>query len=186
MLRLVAALALAAVPAGGAATPSSVYDFEVKTIDGRTTTLAEYRGRALVIVNTASRCDYTPQYKGLEALYREYKDRGLVVLAFPSNDFGAQEPGSNDEIRRFCRLRYQTTFPLFAKVAVKGDAAHPLYKHLVAQPLHGGEVTWNLNKFLVAPDGTVVAHLPAGADPASDDFKRQVEALLPGVDAGTR
>lgn len=159
--------------------PMSLYDFQVKRIDGSDASLAEYKGKALLIVNTASQCGYTPQYKGLEALYQQYKARGFEVLAFPSNDFGAQEPGSNDEIKKFCELKYKTTFPLFAKIAVKGDAAHPLYKYLTGLKENGGEVTWNFNKFLVAPDGKVVAHLPSGADPASDAVKKQVEAVLP-------
>lgn len=165
------------------APPQSLYDVEVHTIDGKATTLAAYRGKALVIVNTASRCDYTPQYKDLEALYRAYQDRGLVVLAFPSNDFGGQEPGSNEEIRQFCRSRYRVTFPLFAKAKVTGPDAQPLYRYLAALPELGGEPTWNFNKYLVAPDGTVVAHLPSGAEPDSEEFRRQVEAILPGADA---
>ncbi|MEW5742516.1 MAG: glutathione peroxidase [Myxococcota bacterium] len=181
---LTVAVLLAAPPAGPSpATPPAsakgVFSFQADTIDGQSVALSKYQGKALVIVNTASRCDYTPQYKGLEALYQRYKDRGLVVLAFPSNDFGAQEPGSNAEIRRFCRLTYRVTFPLFAKVTVKGEGAHPLYKYLTGLAENGGEVTWNFNKFLVAPDGAVVAHMPAGADPTSEDFQKKVEAILP-------
>lgn len=157
----------------------SVYDFSVKTIDGKDVSLSQYKGKALLIVNTASQCGYTPQYQGLEALYQAYKARGLEVLAFPSNDFGGQEPGSNDEIKKFCELKYKTTFPLFAKIPVKGEAAHPLYKFLTALPKNGGEVNWNFNKFLVTPEGEVVAHLPSKADPVSDDVKKQVEAVLP-------
>ncbi|MEW5739283.1 MAG: glutathione peroxidase [Myxococcota bacterium] len=159
--------------------PMSVYDFQVKRIDGSDASLSEYKGKALLIVNTASECGYTPQYKGLEELYQLYKAKGLEVLAFPSNDFGAQEPGSNEEIKKFCELKYKTTFPLFAKIAVKGDAAHPLYKYLTGLPKNGGEVKWNFNKFLVAADGTVVAHLPSGAEPMSAEVRKQVEAALP-------
>ncbi|HEY0880695.1 MAG TPA: glutathione peroxidase [Archangium sp.] len=157
----------------------SVYDFSVKTIDGKDVSLSQYKGKALLIVNTASQCGYTPQYKGLEALYQSYKDKGFEILAFPSNDFGGQEPGSNEEIKKFCELKFKTSFPLFAKIPVKGDAAHPLYKYLTTLPKNGGEVQWNFNKFLVSTDGTVVAHLPSGADPTSDDVKKQVEAVLP-------
>lgn len=159
--------------------PMSVYDFSVKTIDGKDVSLSHYKGKALLIVNTASQCGYTPQYKGLESLYQSYKDKGFEILAFPSNDFGGQEPGSNEEIKKFCELKFKTTFPLFAKIPVKGDAAHPLYKYLTTLPKNGGEVQWNFNKFLVSTDGTVVAHLPSGADPTSDDVKKQVEAVLP-------
>jgi glutathione peroxidase len=162
-----------------AGAPMSVYDFSVKTIDGKDVSLSQYKGKALLIVNTASQCGYTPQYKGLESLYQSYKDKGLEILAFPSNDFGGQEPGSNEEIKKFCELKFKTSFPLFAKIPVKGDAAHPLYKYLTTLPKNGGEVQWNFNKFLVSTDGTVVAHLPSGADPMSDDVKKQVEAVLP-------
>lgn len=157
----------------------SLYDFPVKRIDGTDATLAQYKGKALLIVNTASECGFTPQYKGLEALYQQYKAKGFEVLAFPSNDFGAQEPGSNADIKKFCELKYKTTFPLFAKIAVKGDAAHPLYKYLTGLKEHGGEVTWNFNKFLVAPDGKVVAHLDSRVTPESDELKKQLEAVLP-------
>ena len=157
----------------------SVYDFSVKTIDGKDVSLSQYKGKALLIVNTASQCGYTPQYKGLESLYQSYKDKGFEILAFPSNDFGGQEPGSNEEIKKFCELKFKTSFPLFAKIPVKGDAAHPLYKYLTTLPKNGGEVQWNFNKFLVSTDGTVVAHLPSSADPMSDDVKKQVEAVLP-------
>ncbi len=157
----------------------SVYDFSVKTIDGKDVALSQYKGKALLIVNTASQCGYTPQYKSLEALYQEYKDKGFEILAFPSNDFGGQEPGTNEEIKKFCELKYKTTFPLFAKIAVKGDAAHPLYKYLTGLKDNGGEVAWNFNKFLVTPEGNVVAHLSSGAVPTSDDVKKKVEAVLP-------
>lgn len=157
----------------------SLYDFKVQTIDGKDVSLSQYKGKALLIVNTASECGYTPQYKDLEALYQAYKDKGLVVLGFPSNDFGAQEPGSNADIKKFCELKYKTTFPLFAKTPVKGDAAHPLYKFLTGLPKHGGAVDWNFNKFLVNAKGEVVAHLESGAEPMSAEVKKQVEAALP-------
>lgn len=169
--------ALLALSLSGA--PMTVHDIQVKSIDGKDVSLAQYKGKALVIVNTASQCGYTPQYKGLEQLYQAYKAKGLEVLAFPSNDFGGQEPGSNEEIKSFCELKYKTTFPLFAKLTVKGDGAHPLYKYLTGLKENGGEVAWNFNKFVVAPDGKVVAHVPSKVDPMSDDFKRVVEAVLP-------
>jgi len=161
-------------------TPVSVYDFKVKTIDGKEASLAAYKGKALLIVNTASRCGYTPQYAGLEALYEKYKDKGLVVLAFPSNDFGGQEPGTNAEIKTFCELKYKTTFPLFEKIDVKGDGAAPLYKYLTGLPgKQGGSISWNFNKFLVAPDGTVVEHFDSKADPTGTVLTQKVEQVLP-------
>jgi glutathione peroxidase len=171
MLTLLTLLASGASP--------MIYDFQVKTIDGKEVSLSQYKGKALVIVNTASQCGYTPQYKGLEQLYQAYRAKGLEVLAFPSNDFGGQEPGADTEIKKFCELNYKTTFPLFSKIPVKGAAAHPLYKYLTALPKNGGEVSWNFNKFLVTPEGEVVAHFPSKVDPLSEDMKKQVEAILP-------
>ena len=159
--------------------PMTVHDFQVKTIDGREVPLSQFKGKALLIVNTASKCGYTPQYKALEELYRAYQARGFEVLAFPSNDFGGQEPGSNAEIKKFCEMKYKTTFPLFAKVQVKGPAADPLYRYLTGLPAVGGAVTWNFNKFLVGPDGKVVAHLSSDVDPMSAEMKKQLEAVLP-------
>ncbi|MBL9036928.1 MAG: glutathione peroxidase [Archangium sp.] len=157
----------------------SVYDFDVKTIDGKTVSLSSYKGKALLIVNTASQCGFTKQYKGLEELYQAYKAKGFEILAFPSNDFGAQEPGSNEEIKSFCELKYKTTFPLFAKIAVKGSETHPLYAYLTGLKENGGEVTWNFNKFLVTSDGKVVAHFPSKVEPMSDELKTKLAAALP-------
>jgi glutathione peroxidase len=162
-----------------AGAPMSVHDFQVTTIDGKEVSLARYEGKALLLVNTASECGYTPQYKGLEELYQAYRARGFEVLAFPSNDFGAQEPGTNAQIKKFCEARYRTTFPLFAKIAVKGAGAAPLYKYLTALPVNGGPVTWNFNKFLVDPSGKVVAHLDSSVEPTSAELKKKVEAVLP-------
>ncbi len=157
----------------------TVHDFQVKANDGSPVSLSKYRGKALLIVNTASECGYTPQYRGLEELYQAYRTRGLEVLAFPSNDFGRQEPGSDADIKKFCELKYRTTFPLFAKVKVKGAGADPLWRHLTSDPANGGEVTWNFNKFLVDPTGKVVAHLESGVEPGSAELKRRIEAVLP-------
>jgi glutathione peroxidase len=173
---MVPALVVSLLLAGG---PMGVYGFEVKSIDGKDVPLSQYRGKVLLIVNTASECGYTPQYKGLEELYQEFKARGLEVLAFPSNDFGGQEPGANAEIKKFCERRYRTTFPLFAKIAVKGPKADPLYRWLTALPENGGEVTWNFNKFLVDPSGKVVAHLDSSVEPTSAELRKRIEALLP-------
>lgn len=157
----------------------SVHDFQVKTIDGKDVSLSQYKGKALLVVNTASECGYTPQYEGLEELYRAYKEKGFEVLAFPANEFGGQEPGSNADIKKFCELKYKTTFPLFAKIVVKGAGQHPLYAYLTGLKENGGEVTWNFNKFLVAPDGRVVAHLESKVAPMGDELKAKLEAVLP-------
>ena len=174
---MTAALVLSLLLSGG---PMRFHEFQVTTIDGKEVSLAAYEGKAVLVVNTASECGYTPQYKGLEELYQAYRKRGLEILAFPSNDFGAQEPGTNAQIKKFCEARYRTTFPLFAKVAVKGAGAAPLYKWLTGQPgKTGGDVTWNFNKFLVDPAGKVVAHLDSSVEPTSAEMRRQVEAVLP-------
>ena len=137
----------------------SLYDIEVTTIDGTQERMKAYKGRVLLIVNVASKCGYTPQYAGLEALYRRHKAEGLVVLGFPCDQFGQQEPGDAAEIQRFCSLEYDVTFPMFAKLEVNGPGAHPLYEHLkAAQPglLGTTAIKWNFTKFLVGPDGEVV------------------------------
>jgi glutathione peroxidase len=136
----------------------NLYEFNVKTIDGQTETLAKYQGQVLLIVNVASKCGFTPQYVGLEALYRRYRGEGFAILGFPCDQFGNQEPGSEEEIQNFCSLTYDVTFPLFAKIEVNGDGAHPLYEHLKkAKPgLLGSEaIKWNFTKFLVDRDGQV-------------------------------
>jgi len=163
---------------GGA--PVGVHGFQVKANDGTDVSLSRYAGKALLIVNTASQCGFTPQYKGLEQLYQAYRARGLEVLAFPSNDFGRQEPGTDAEIKQFCELRYRTTFPLFAKIPVKGKDAAPLYRYLATEAKNGGEVTWNFNKFLVDPAGNVVAHFDSDVEPTSAALKNRIEAVLPG------
>ena len=137
----------------------SVYDFEAVDIDGRPVRLADYRGRVLLIVNTASACGFTPQFAGLEALWTRFRERGLVVLGFPSNQFGRQDPGSNEEIASFCSVNYGVTFPMMAKVDVKGADAHPLFKWLTDQApgLLGTKfIKWNFTKFLVGRDGQVI------------------------------
>ena len=138
---------------------ASVYDFTAKTIDGDEQSLAEFRGKPMLIVNVASKCGFTPQYTGLEALWRKHRQDGLVILGFPCDQFGHQEPGDEDEIRNFCSLNYDVSFPMFAKVDVNGDGAHPLYRHLKkeAKGLLGTEaIKWNFTKFLVDRNGQVV------------------------------
>jgi glutathione peroxidase len=138
---------------------TTVYDFSARTIDGADQALSVYQGKVLLIVNVASKCGFTPQYAGLEALYRSYADQGLVVLGFPCDQFGHQEPGDEKEIREFCSLNYSISFPLFAKISVNGDDAHPLYQYLKqdAKGLLGTEaIKWNFTKFLVGKDGRVI------------------------------
>ena len=138
--------------------PQSVYDFEALSIDGKPAQLASQRGKVLLIVNTASACGFTPQFAGLETLWEEYRERGLVVLGFPSNEFGGQDPGSNPEIASFCQLNFGVSFPMMAKVKVNGAEAHPLWKWLTAEArgvLGTQAVKWNFTKFLVGKDGTV-------------------------------
>ena len=157
----------------------SVYDYSAKTLDGQDVNLADYRGQVLLIVNTASKCGFTPQYEGLEALYRQYKDRGLTILGFPCNQFGAQEPGNAEEIASFCSLTYDVTFPMLAKIDVNGPSAHPLYAFLKREQkgLLGTEgIKWNFTKFLIGRDGEVVERFAPTTKP--EDLKVAVEALL--------
>jgi glutathione peroxidase len=141
------------------AAANSIYDFEALSIDGKPAALATQRGKVLLIVNTASACGFTPQFAGLEKLWADYRERGLVVVGFPSNEFGAQDPGSNDEIASFCQLNYGVSFPMMAKVKVNGAGAHPLWKWLTAEApglLGSQSVKWNFTKFLVGKDGQVI------------------------------
>ena len=163
---------------------ADVYDFSCKTITGETKSLRDYAGKVLLIVNTASKCAFTPQYDGLEQLYREYRDRGLVVIGFPSNDFGNQEPGSAEEIGSFCRLNYGVTFPMMAKVHTKGPDQAPIYRALTSESAetYRGEVKWNFTKFLVDPEGRVVARFEPSVEPLDERITSSIEALLPSTD----
>lgn len=158
---------------------SNLYSIPLKTQDGREATLEEYRGKVLLAVNTASKCGFTPQYKGLEALYQKYRDQGLVVLGFPCNQFGKQEPGSDDEIQEFCELNFGVSFPLFAKLDVNGPEAHPLFTELKQQApgLLGTEgIKWNFTKFLIDRDGQVVKRFAPKDKP--EDLAAEIESLL--------
>ena len=155
-----------------------MYSIPLKNIDGDAVTLDAYRGKTLLIVNVASKCGYTSQYKGLEQLYQKYRERGLVVLGFPSNDFLGQEPGTDQEIKTFCTAR-NVTFPLFAKGPVKGDAKQALYKELTTTAPEPGEVKWNFEKFLVAADGHVTARFRSGVEPETSEITKAIEAALP-------
>ena len=158
-------------------TTTSLYDIPVTTLDGRETTLAEHRGKVLLVVNVASRCGFTGQYAGLEDLYRRYKDRGLVVLGFPCNQFLGQEPGTEAEIGAFCSRTFDVTFPLFAKVNVNGADAHPLYRHLKAarRGWFGGAIKWNFTKFLVDREGNVVKRYGTATRPHR--IEKDIDAL---------
>lgn len=158
-----------------------VHDFTVETIDGEERSLAEYRGSAVLVVNVASRCGLTPQYTGLEALHRRYQDRGFRVLGFPCNQFLGQEPGTHEEIKAFCRTRYDVSFPLFAKIDVNGPSRAPLYAFLTSQttaPEGPGDVKWNFGKFLVGKDGAVRARFAPNVEPLAPDLVAAVESAL--------
>jgi glutathione peroxidase len=175
-LLLVTAIAL---PLAAQAADTPIYSVPLKDIDGKETTLKPYAGKTLLIVNVASKCGNTPQYRELEAVYRKYKDKGLVVLGFPANDFGSQEPGTNEEIKQFCSSKYDVTFPMFDKIHVKGPEEHPLYKELTgASSPFPGPVKWNFGKFLVGPDGKVVARFEPKTKPDSAEVVSAIEKSI--------
>jgi len=158
---------------------SKLYTVPLKDIDGKDTSLKAYQGKVLLIVNVASFCGYTPQYKGLEALQQKYKEQGFTVLGFPCNDFGAQEPGSNDEIKQFCTSKYSVTFPIFDKLHVKGGEQHPLYKELSGPgSAFPGDVKWNFGKFLVGRDGKVLKRFEPGVKPETPQVSKAIEDAL--------
>jgi glutathione peroxidase len=162
-----------------AASAQSIYDIKLKDIDGKDTTLAAYKGKAVLIVNVASRCGYTKQYTGLEALFQKYKDQGFVVLGFPCNQFGGQEPGTNEEIKEFCSSKFSVTFPLFDKLEVNGANRHPLYVTLAGKDSpFPGDIKWNFNKFLVGKDGKILNRFESKVTPESDEMKKAVETAL--------
>lgn len=160
--------------------PTGIIDHTVQSLTGETIDLAAFRGRPMLIVNTASKCGYTPQYEGLQKLYERYGEADLVVIGFPSNDFGNQEPGTADEIQNFCRLNYGVTFPMMAKVHTKGAEQAPIYRTLTAESREQfeGEVRWNFTKFLVDQDGRVVARFESAVDPLDERITSVVNALL--------
>jgi len=150
-------------------------DYTLNTIDGKPSPLSQYDGKVLLLVNVASRCGLTPQYQGLESLYEKYKDKGLVILGFPANNFGAQEPGTNEEIQTFCTTRYNVTFPMYAKISVRGDDIHPLYQFLTNAT--GGDIQWNFTKFLVGKDGKITRFEPT-VTPDSPEMTGSIEKAL--------
>jgi glutathione peroxidase len=162
-----------------AAHAESLYDIKLKDIDGKDTSLAAYKGKAVLIVNVASKCGYTKQYTGLETIYQKYKDQGFVVLGFPCNQFGGQEPGSNEDIKQFCSSKFNVTFPLFDKIDVNGANRHPLYVTLAgsASPFPG-DIKWNFNKFLIGKDGKILKRFDSKVTPESEELTKAVEAEL--------
>jgi len=168
---------------------SGVLGHTVKNIDGGDVPLSRYKGRIVLIVNTASKCGLTPQYASLESLYQKYKSKGLRIVAFPANNFAGQEPGTNGEIKQFCSTKYRTTFDLMGKVSVAGADQAPVYKFLTGKETNGkfaGPIEWNFAKFLVGPDGQVVARFPANKDPLSPEIIAAIEAQLAKVVANQK
>jgi glutathione peroxidase len=159
----------------------SIYDFKVADIDGNDVNLADYKGKVLLVVNVASKCGFTPQYKGLENIYRQYKDKGFEILGFPSNDFLGQEPGTNEQIKSFCQLNYNVSFPMFSKISVKGKDIHPLYKFLTdksTDPNFAGGITWNFNKFLIDRKGNIINRFGSRTEPQSPETIKAIEEAL--------
>ena len=162
-----------------AAETNSIYDINLKDIDGRDTTLAAYKGKTVLIVNVASRCGYTKQYTGLQAIHEKYKDKGFVVLGFPCNQFGGQEPGTNEEIKKFCSSKFNVTFPLFDKIEVNGEHRHPLYVKLAGKDsAFPGDIKWNFNKFLIGKDGKIVGRFESQVTPDSEDLTKAIAAAI--------
>jgi len=179
-IRTFVVMALVIIMAGSGFAASNIYDFTLPSIDGRPMPLADFKGKVVLVVNVASRCGYTPQYSALEALYEKYKDQGFVIVGFPANNFGAQEPGTNQEIKTFCSRKYSVTFPLYSKVSVKGDDQTPLYQYLTKQtdPPIAGEIKWNFTKFLVDRNGHVIQRFESAVRPDSKEVISAVEKQL--------
>ena len=174
-------MCVAMATSAGAAEPKSALDFEVKSIDGEAVKLADYEGKVVLIVNVASECGLTPQYKGLQSLYEKYSDKGLVVLGFPCNQFGSQEPGTEADIKQFCSTKYKVTFPMFSKVEVNGGDAAGIYKFLTSQdtsPVGEGNVSWNFEKFLIGRDGKVVNRFSPRVSPSDAELVKAIEEEL--------
>src|SRR5215510_14862365 len=178
----VAAAAVFGAPSTSSASASgSIYDFTMKDIDGKQVNLTDFRGKVVLVVNVASRCGFTPQYEGLQKLYLKYQQQGFVILGFPANNFGVQEPGTNAEIKTFCSAKYNVTFPIFSKISVKGEDMDPLYKYLTdkaSDPQYGGDIKWNFNKFLIDRKGYIVARFEPPVKPDSDQMVQAIEKAL--------
>ena len=177
MKMMLLGLALGAMAFGA----SSVYDFTLNSIDGAATPLSSFKGKVVLLVNVASKCGYTPQYAGLEKLYEAYKDKGFVIVGVPANNFGAQEPGSNEEIKTFCSRNYNVTFPMMGKVSVKGTDTTPLYQYLTGNSANSktaGEIKWNFTKFLVDKKGNVINRFESAVTPDAAELVKALEAAL--------
>jgi glutathione peroxidase len=164
-----------------AAQAASIYDFTMKSIDGQPVSLKSYSGKVVMLVNVASRCGFTPQYAGLESLYEKYKDRGLVIVGIPANNFAQQEPGTNEEIKKFCSSKYNVSFPMMAKVSVLGEDKTPLYQFLTDKtqdPQFGGDIKWNFTKFLIDRNGKLIARFEPNVTPDSPEVQSAVESAL--------
>jgi len=174
---LLAALLLLSATAFAA---SSLYDFTMPALNGTPTPLAGFKGKVVLVVNVASQCGYTPQYEGLQALYAKYREQGFVIAGFPANNFGGQEPGTNEEIGAFCKSKYGVTFPMFSKISVKGGDQAPLYQFLTdkSNPKTGGEIQWNFTKFLVDRSGKVIQRFEPAVEPQSKELVSAVESTL--------
>src|SRR5580658_10218836 len=168
------------IMAGSLFAASGIYTFTLNSIDGKPAPLADYKDKVVLIVNVASQCGYTPQYSALEATYEKYKDQGFVILGFPANNFGAQEPGTNEEIKTFCTRKYSVTFPMYSKISVKGADQAPLYAYLTKETGAGiaGEIKWNFTKFLVDRDGKVIQRFEPAVTPDSKDMTGAIEKQL--------
>jgi glutathione peroxidase len=178
MKSLLGTLCIMSVAVMGA---SNVHEFSMKAIDGKPVTLSQFKGQVMLMVNVASRCGFTPQYEGLEKLYETYKGRGFVILGFPANNFGGQEPGTDAEIQTFCKSKYSVTFPMFSKISVTGADKAPLYRFLTDTSVHpktGGEIQWNFTKFLVDRDGKVIERFEPDVEPLSQEVVSAVEAAV--------
>jgi glutathione peroxidase len=163
------------------AADKNVYEFSLNSIDGQAAPLSAYKGKVVMLVNVASRCGFTPQYSALETVYEKYKDRGFVIVGIPANNFGAQEPGSNQEIKTFCTTKYHVTFPMMSKVSVKGDDKDPLYQFLTdksANPQTSGDIKWNFTKFLIGPDGRVITRFEPDVTPDAPQVTAAIEKAL--------
>lgn len=179
MLKLLCCVLLLGMSAMAA--DKSVYDFTLNSIDGQPAPLAAYKGKVVMLVNVASRCGFTPQYSALESVFEKYKDRGFVIVGIPANNFGGQEPGSNQEIKTFCTTKYHVSFPMMSKVSVKGDDKTPLYQYLTdksANPQTGGDIQWNFTKFLIGPDGRVITRFEPDVTPDSSQVTAAIEKAL--------
>ena len=174
-------LTLLALSAAVLLAASSVHDFTLNSIDGKPSPLADYKGKVVLLVNVASKCGFTPQYTGLEKLYEQYKDKGFVIVGIPANNFGGQEPGTNEEIKTFCSRTYNVSFPMMSKVSVKGEDKTPLYQYLTDASTNaqtGGEVKWNFTKFLVDKNGKVIGRFEPKVTPTSPELTAAVEKAL--------